>query len=205
MFTIGVMDKDDFQYEWFEAEMNVIASDPHEEHIYLIDDFRKLPNLESKLLNRICDQEDVMEFPPNSVFPSAENQPEVFSTEFPEEENIEFELPTELVTTPTPGPQRQQSPEVASVVGPQTPADWLYEVVSTQAPVSPPPPPLTDSPVPDDGCSQSLDPGPCREYVVRWYYDREANACAQFWFGGCQGNANNFETEAKCRSSCVYT
>lgn len=44
MFTIGVMDKDDFQYEWFEAEMNVIASDPHEEHIYLIDDFRKLPS-----------------------------------------------------------------------------------------------------------------------------------------------------------------
>lgn len=30
-----------------------------------------------------------MEFPPNSVFPSAEIQPEVFSTEFPEEENIE--------------------------------------------------------------------------------------------------------------------
>ncbi|KAG8005001.1 Collagen alpha-1(XXVIII) chain [Nibea albiflora] len=231
VFTIGVMDKDDFQYEWFEAEMNVIASDPYEEHVYLIDDFRKLPTLESKLLNRICDQEDAMEFLP--IFPSGEIQPEVLSTEFPEEENIQLELPTETVTALTPEPQGsrrvdknlvdnefpvrpnvvfaspgsrgQQSTEVASVVGPQTPADWLYEAVSTQAPVSPPPPPLTDSPVPDDGCSQPLDPGPCREYVVKWYYDREANACAQFWFGGCQGNANNYETEAKCRSSCVYT
>uniref|UniRef100_A0A3P8TJE7 BPTI/Kunitz inhibitor domain-containing protein n=1 Tax=Amphiprion percula TaxID=161767 RepID=A0A3P8TJE7_AMPPE len=50
-----------------------------------------------------------------------------------------------------------------------------------------------------------LVPGPCREYIVRWYYDPEANACAQFWYGGCEGNTNNFETEANCRNTCVYT
>uniref|UniRef100_A0A3B4BBV8 BPTI/Kunitz inhibitor domain-containing protein n=1 Tax=Periophthalmus magnuspinnatus TaxID=409849 RepID=A0A3B4BBV8_9GOBI len=54
-------------------------------------------------------------------------------------------------------------------------------------------------------CGQSLDPGPCRQYVVRWYYDPEANSCAQFWFGGCQGNANNFESESWCRKTCVST
>lgn len=55
------------------------------------------------------------------------------------------------------------------------------------------------------GCGRPLDSGPCRQYVVRWYYDREANSCAQFWFGGCQGNANNFESEADCKHSCVVT
>ena len=50
-----------------------------------------------------------------------------------------------------------------------------------------------------------MDPGPCREYLVRWYYDPEANACAQFWYGGCQGNQNNFKADADCRDACVYT
>lgn len=59
--------------------------------------------------------------------------------------------------------------------------------------------------IPDGGCSMPLDPGPCRLYVVKWYYDPEANACAQFWYGGCWGNANNFDTESKCRKSCVST
>uniref|UniRef100_A0A3Q3J9A5 BPTI/Kunitz inhibitor domain-containing protein n=1 Tax=Monopterus albus TaxID=43700 RepID=A0A3Q3J9A5_MONAL len=59
--------------------------------------------------------------------------------------------------------------------------------------------------VSSEGCSQPLEPGPCRQYVIKWYYDPEANACAQFWYGGCQGNANNFETEASCWNSCVYT
>uniref|UniRef100_A0A8D3EDE6 BPTI/Kunitz inhibitor domain-containing protein n=1 Tax=Scophthalmus maximus TaxID=52904 RepID=A0A8D3EDE6_SCOMX len=51
-------------------------------------------------------------------------------------------------------------------------------------------------------CSQILDPGPCRDYVVKWYYDATANSCAQFWFGGCLGNSNQFETERSCREAC---
>uniref|UniRef100_A0A8C2FC89 BPTI/Kunitz inhibitor domain-containing protein n=1 Tax=Cyprinus carpio TaxID=7962 RepID=A0A8C2FC89_CYPCA len=58
---------------------------------------------------------------------------------------------------------------------------------------------------PSVGCSQGLDPGPCREYRVMWYYDPEANACAQFWYGGCQGNSNRFETEDLCQNVCVQT
>uniref|UniRef100_A0A3P9MX85 BPTI/Kunitz inhibitor domain-containing protein n=1 Tax=Poecilia reticulata TaxID=8081 RepID=A0A3P9MX85_POERE len=53
------------------------------------------------------------------------------------------------------------------------------------------------------GCSQYLDPGPCRDYMVKWYYDATSNSCAQFWFGGCQGNQNRFDTEKKCRETCV--
>lgn len=56
---------------------------------------------------------------------------------------------------------------------------------------------------PAEGCRQILDPGPCRDYVVKWYYDETSNACAQFWFGGCLGNKNQFETEEKCHETCV--
>ncbi|XP_047460147.1 collagen, type XXVIII, alpha 1a [Mugil cephalus] len=242
MFVVGVLNKTNPLYEEFKAEMNVIASDPDEEHVYLIDDFRTLASLEGHLLSRICEQDDMVAFLPISVFPSEETQPkapeESLSTVFPEEENIRLELPVETVTEKPslpleserfdenqvdaevlvepwnelpdimfgpPGGTGQQGPGENSVVGPQSPTNWLYEAESTQGPFIPPPPPLTDSPVSGEGCSQPLDPGPCRQYVVMWYYDPEANACAQFWYGGCDGNANNFETEDICRSRCVYT
>lgn len=44
VFTVGVANKTDPLYEDFQAEMNVIASDPDEEHVYLIDNFRALPS-----------------------------------------------------------------------------------------------------------------------------------------------------------------
>ncbi|XP_035808673.2 collagen, type XXVIII, alpha 1a isoform X1 [Amphiprion ocellaris] len=240
VFVVGVVNKTDPLYEEFQAEMNVIASDPDEDHIYLIDDFKTLLTLETTVLSRICEH-DTMAFTPN--FPSVKNLPKApeapRSKKFPEEENRQLEhheetvtvqppqapesgwidenqVNTELlveawnklpdITFTSPGGMGKQGPGVTSVVGPQNPTDWLYETETTQAPFSPPPsPPLTDSPVSDEGCSQPLVPGPCREYIVRWYYDPEANACAQFWYGGCEGNTNNFETEANCRNTCVYT
>uniref|UniRef100_A0A8C6TNY8 BPTI/Kunitz inhibitor domain-containing protein n=1 Tax=Neogobius melanostomus TaxID=47308 RepID=A0A8C6TNY8_9GOBI len=54
-------------------------------------------------------------------------------------------------------------------------------------------------------CARPLDPGPCRDYLVRWYYDPIADSCAQFWFGGCGGNGNRFETERSCLQTCVRT
>ncbi|XP_069544117.1 collagen, type XXVIII, alpha 1b [Brachyistius frenatus] len=73
---------------------------------------------------------------------------------------------------------------------------------------TPPPTPPTPSLLPSgtdnsERCSQILDPGPCRDYVVKWYYDATANSCAQFWFGGCRGNSNQFETEKSCRETCA--
>lgn len=57
----------------------------------------------------------------------------------------------------------------------------------------------------DPRCSLSLSQGSCRDYVIRWYYDKQANACAQFWYGGCQGNENRFQTEEECKKTCVLT
>ena len=42
VFVIGVMKKTDPLYEDFQAEMKTIASDPDEDHVYLIADFRML-------------------------------------------------------------------------------------------------------------------------------------------------------------------
>lgn len=43
MFVIGVMNDTDPLYQHFSAEMKVVASDPDEGHVYLIQDFSSLP------------------------------------------------------------------------------------------------------------------------------------------------------------------
>uniref|UniRef100_A0A3Q1GZ22 BPTI/Kunitz inhibitor domain-containing protein n=1 Tax=Acanthochromis polyacanthus TaxID=80966 RepID=A0A3Q1GZ22_9TELE len=55
----------------------------------------------------------------------------------------------------------------------------------------------------DPRCNLSLDQGTCRDYSIRWYYDKQANSCAQFWYGGCGGNDNRYETEDECKKTCV--
>uniref|UniRef100_A0A3B4YGR4 BPTI/Kunitz inhibitor domain-containing protein n=1 Tax=Seriola lalandi dorsalis TaxID=1841481 RepID=A0A3B4YGR4_SERLL len=44
--------------------------------------------------------------------------------------------------------------------------------------------------------------GPCRAMLPRWYFDRQEGRCAQFIYGGCGGNRNNFESEEYCLSVC---
>lgn len=57
----------------------------------------------------------------------------------------------------------------------------------------------------DPRCGLSLDQGTCRTYNSYWYYDKRANSCAQFWYGGCGGNGNRFETEDECKKTCVIS
>ncbi|XP_073996018.1 proteoglycan-like sulfated glycoprotein papilin isoform X3 [Rhodnius prolixus] len=54
-----------------------------------------------------------------------------------------------------------------------------------------------------DPCEQSLEPGPCDGSYPRWYYNKQAETCLPFNYGGCQGTKNRFHTEAACRIRCM--
>ncbi|XP_074126927.1 collagen alpha-4(VI) chain-like isoform X2 [Sminthopsis crassicaudata] len=54
-----------------------------------------------------------------------------------------------------------------------------------------------------DPCSMTKDAGMCHDYVLKWYYHQDQDTCQQFWFGGCGGNQNQFETKQDCESRCV--
>lgn len=55
----------------------------------------------------------------------------------------------------------------------------------------------------DDACLMEQDVGPCSNYVLRWHYDIQQNECIHFWFGGCGGNKNRFNTQDECEALCV--
>ncbi|CDW60492.1 Tissue factor pathway inhibitor 2, partial [Trichuris trichiura] len=46
------------------------------------------------------------------------------------------------------------------------------------------------------------DPGPCRGKFPRYYYDWDSKQCTQFTYGGCEGNANNYDSIAECEATC---
>uniref|UniRef100_A0A4W3IYM2 BPTI/Kunitz inhibitor domain-containing protein n=1 Tax=Callorhinchus milii TaxID=7868 RepID=A0A4W3IYM2_CALMI len=54
-----------------------------------------------------------------------------------------------------------------------------------------------------DICQQPRDEGMCRNFVLRWYYDTKSAECTRFWYGGCNGNQNRFNTQDECAKNCT--
>ncbi|XP_075556796.1 actinia tenebrosa protease inhibitors-like [Dermacentor variabilis] len=52
-------------------------------------------------------------------------------------------------------------------------------------------------------CLQPADPGPCRAYKPRWFFDSSTSHCKLFIFGGCSGNENRFDSEKMCLETCL--
>lgn len=51
-------------------------------------------------------------------------------------------------------------------------------------------------------CELSPDPGPCDQNLTRWYHDIQTGKCKTFIYGGCDGNANNYQTKSLCEETC---
>ncbi|XP_044525652.1 tissue factor pathway inhibitor isoform X1 [Gracilinanus agilis] len=53
-----------------------------------------------------------------------------------------------------------------------------------------------------DFCFLEQDSGICRALLLRYYYNSTSKRCEPFKYGGCLGNANNFESLEECKNIC---
>ena len=51
-------------------------------------------------------------------------------------------------------------------------------------------------------CSLPKVVGPCKAAFPRWFFNTKTRRCERFIYGGCQGNANNFNSLAECLNTC---
>ncbi|KAM6349136.1 tissue factor pathway inhibitor isoform 3-T4 [Alca torda] len=51
-------------------------------------------------------------------------------------------------------------------------------------------------------CFHEKDPGVCRGYFSRYFYNKEKKICEVFKYGGCLGNQNNFKNLEECQTTC---
>lgn len=51
-------------------------------------------------------------------------------------------------------------------------------------------------------CFHEKDPGVCRGYFSRYFYNKETKLCEVFKYGGCLGNQNNFRSLEECQTTC---
>ncbi|KAI1899539.1 hypothetical protein AGOR_G00062830 [Albula goreensis] len=233
MYALGIVNTTDITQAEFLRELNLIASDPDSEHMYLIDDFNTLPALESKLVSQFCEDQNG-ELVYNRILNGYEinnnvnngfwnnvngnNGPRIngygktnYGNTFKEEDPNRRRVDTHSVQGKEEDNRQAPDREVSKPVVPSQPIIPVVETsfpnksTSDQVQPAPRPPLPKESALLDPRCALILDQGSCRDYNIRWYYDKQANACAQFWYGGCEGNSNRFDTEDQCQKICVIS
>ncbi|XP_067851850.1 collagen alpha-6(VI) chain-like [Heptranchias perlo] len=54
-----------------------------------------------------------------------------------------------------------------------------------------------------DECALNQDEGDCNNYSIKWFFNNKEKGCARFWYGGCGGNKNRFDTQQECEALCL--
>lgn len=52
-------------------------------------------------------------------------------------------------------------------------------------------------------CNLPKDKGSCDNYMLRFYFNKEIGQCKHFFYGGCEGNTNNFFNLEECEAVCT--
>ncbi|XP_050091776.1 papilin-like [Anopheles aquasalis] len=55
---------------------------------------------------------------------------------------------------------------------------------------------------PQKACALPKDKGPCDTFVVKHFFEVEYGGCGRFWYGGCDGNKNRFDSADECKAVC---
>ena len=51
-------------------------------------------------------------------------------------------------------------------------------------------------------CELKPEMGPCTGSFLRYFYNSSIDECSSFYYGGCDGNENNFHTLFACNAIC---
>ncbi|XP_069762839.1 collagen alpha-6(VI) chain-like [Narcine bancroftii] len=54
-----------------------------------------------------------------------------------------------------------------------------------------------------DVCGLKQDAGDCYNHSLKWFFDKTLQICKIFWYGGCKGNDNRFDTREECEALCL--
>ncbi|KAM6191176.1 collagen alpha-4(VI) chain-like [Sarcoramphus papa] len=61
-----------------------------------------------------------------------------------------------------------------------------------------------ESNVTQAACLEARDAGPCRSFSPKWFFEgRQPGRCSLFWYGGCGGSRNRFESREQCEAACL--
>lgn len=53
-----------------------------------------------------------------------------------------------------------------------------------------------------ENCELAPDPGVCSGMLKKWFYNYTSFRCETFYYGGCLGNGNKFDTITECNMKC---
>lgn len=59
-----------------------------------------------------------------------------------------------------------------------------------------------EAPIQSEACEVEPDPGVCRGMFKKWFYNMTSFRCEIFYYGGCLGNENRFDTMDACIKQC---